>query len=190
MESCFSNKWKGLGDLFLTAVSQCTEIHTCIHRDWVRHSKEEPKEELYISCNQLFSFYSMILHGEDNLSKCLISSSWGRQPLLTWGEIRNLISYLKISQQVILGEVQKALWSPFSAVPHKVHPLSQSYLPWEWMSVSHQIYGRSWSWVHWVMAQLGFHQEIGREWQDTNEPCNLLLWSHSDKCVISKHSLF
>lgn len=87
---------KGLRTLFLPAVSQSTELCTSIHRGWVRHSREESREEPCTSCNQLFSSYNVILHGGDHLcfwKKNLNSlsksraSSWGRQPLFTWGGV-------------------------------------------------------------------------------------------------------
>lgn len=50
------------------------------------------------------------------------------------------MTHLKISQQIILGEVQKVLWSPLNAIPQKeVLPLSRSYSAWEQMSGCHQI---------------------------------------------------
>ena len=169
----------------------------------MRHSREEPREELYISCNQLFSFWNEILRCETHL--CFWKIIWillasplqqlpeAHNTSSPEGETGSLITHLKISQPVILGEVWKALWSPPNVTPQKaVLPPSQSYSPWGRMSGNRQIHATFFTvglevGCSRVMARAGFQQEKRGGWRDASEPCNLSLSSRNDKGMISEH---
>lgn len=61
--SAFQTERKG----FLTAVCQPTEkLHIQTQR-FVRPGREKTRQELHMYCNKIFSFNSIILHGNDDL---------------------------------------------------------------------------------------------------------------------------